>query len=277
MTAHRTIPAERCYWANLDTSPLPPARSRKERREQLMYLFEDRLPIALSDVHASFVELGQGRVAACGVATDTVAEARDVGALTLVPDAVPGFLGGVDPGRMNLLTGAWQPIAVRRIKSRWKSTAAVLALAIFLGLGVGLRRRTAMLSERAGDTNRVIDDVYAQVLPPGGTQPPAVRLVSELRTLHRTRTEGVGAQVASDVGGSLVALLAAWPADLETRTEFLSVSEDAVQLRVLVPDNAAAQSFVAAFESVQGWRPTQPRVNQAEGAIRVNLRLEASR
>jgi len=276
MTAHRTIPAERCYWADLDTSPLPPARSRRERREQLMYLFEDRLPVALADVHASFSELGQNRAAACGAPTEVLAEARDAGALTLVPDAVPGFLDGVDPERLNLLNGAWEPLAVRRIKTRWLRTAAVLALAALLGLGVGLRRRTATISQRVADTSRVIDDVYTKVLLPGGSQPPAVRLVSELRTLRRTRTEDVSSRPAADVGESLAALLAAWPSGLDTRTEFLSVGDDAAQIRVLVLDNAAAQSFVAAFESVPGWRPTQPRVNQANGAIRVNLRLEAS-
>ncbi|QKK07461.1 MAG: hypothetical protein HND58_04340 [Planctomycetota bacterium] len=275
---HLELPADRFYWGVLDASALP--RRARSTPEQLGYLFESVLPVAVDTIHAVYVPIGTDRVLACGFDRDDLHGHATQRWLTLSPDRVPGFISEtldepIDPDRLNLLTTAFEP---RQIKVHRRRTTLVGCAAILLCTGLilaGQSRRAARLLGHTRALESTTAELYDAVLPPSNSPlPPSARLTAELRLLDRTRGTASPETGPVEVAPSLAAMLASWPNDLHLTTDSLSASSTAITLSVRLPDEAAAERFERELRAPPGWSLRQPNVVRERDEIAVRVRME---
>ena len=257
---HREIPAERLYWAVLDPKPL--GRTAIARTE-CGYLFEDALPVPIESVHASYRWLADGRVVACGIDRAALEAMDRFGALTLVPASVPApVLAAIGPNAaaslvprdLNLLTGPFEPQAVRAARRRLLVTAASIAALVAVIIGWGVVRRGDAL-ERATDR---VEERRMEILKAAyagdrsaSALPPEYRLVGELRQLTSTRSSSL--PPLFDAGPSVAALVAAWPQEADARCDAISVTERSASIRGTAKDSAVMSRLEEAYRAVPGW------------------------
>ncbi len=299
--------ANRFYWAVIDASSLvdtPGAGGIRNRRaQQLGYLFERSLPgLAIDDVHARYQPMNSGEqhtYLACGLLKTTLERDVDPQAISLAPEAIPQFISSsngtiaprIDPDKFNLLTEAFEPLAIQRSRRRWITVIAIFML-ICAGLGAGGLARRAV----AIDTSTVFIDNQAKTLiadtlgPATGSAariPASLRLTAELRRLEQTRAPAPGTpgspgapgtsgtrQAPEVLPGTLTAILQRWPGDLHVQAESLSLTSSSITIRAQVPTMADAQRFADALIDIPGWSLTQPRSEARRGHVDVTLRFE---
>lgn len=270
---HRRVvwPPERFYWGVLNVQGLP-------RNADRGYLLEPLLPVPTESVHAVYAPAGEGRVLACAAPREALEE-LDPTALSLAPESLPDAVGDVevDPARLNLLVGPYQPRQVRRLRAIWHiSVAAILAAGAGLAI-LGLHERARVHERAATDVQEALNALYDQVLPgrlAGSMQNPALLLSTELERLRRTRTEAAPTQIAGDAALVLADLLAHWPGELMLRTESLTVAADEVTLTGLVDSAEKVEPLRSALGELDAWRLALPRTESTgDGDVRVTLRL----
>src|SRR2546427_10985136 len=192
------LPPERFFWGLLDGSVI--RRRTADPRHQLGYLFEAVLPLSIDQVHAQYSRIPGGKqFVACGMDQETLQGeiANHGGALIhLGPAALPGFLQEglsrqhVALERFNLLSGQFEPPAVRMLRRRWEFQIIALVFVTVTLLVIGLERRTAMVRKHLSEINDTRASLYSEVMPAGGKQPPALQLTVELCRLRHTHAPG---------------------------------------------------------------------------------------
>ena len=283
---HLRWPAERFYWAILDTLPMP--ATVRSRRERLGYLFESVLPgVAIEEVQTVYQRLPDGakRVLACGLPKNELRDDVDAAAVTLTPDAAPGFLeGSVDLARLNLLSGSFLPQPVRHLRRRWLLHVCLLLTFCAALLVVGLERRNSLHRRTINDLTATHDTIIKQVLgsdvplPGTGVIPGAgeLRLIAQRRRLEQTRSDDLPISEVGNASAILARLLASWPQDLHTQTQSISIASSSITVRASLPTMADAQRLVDAFTSMNGWRLQQPQSEAQRDRVDVTLRFEPS-
>jgi len=267
------LPADRFYWAVLDTSGLGPRPSR----ESLGYLFESKLPMPVDHVHVVYSRLDGRSVLACGLSKNLLKADVDPGAVELSPDSIPEFIRapGVDPASLNLLSGRFEPVRLRRARRRWALHMSTLLVACALLVAIGLERRTGAARAEALDLRAQTRIAYDRVLPEEGTQPPAIRLAAELRRLERTRVDPtMSSGRLEDVSPLLAEVLAIWPRDLHTTTRSIVATEEGITVTTAVPDMSAAEHLGESIDRLESWALQHPTVRQQRGDVAVTIRLE---
>lgn len=302
---HVRWPANRFFWAVIDASSLvdipgvvlPVARGIRSRRaQQLGYLFERSLPgLAIDDVHARYQPMNGGQqytYLACGLLKSTLERDIDPQTISLTPETLPIFAEvsdpRIEPDTFNLLTEAYEPLAIQRSRRRWVTVIAVFMF-ICAGLGAGgLARRSAALAATTASIDHqaatLIEDTLGSATGSAARIPSSLRLTGELRRLEQTRTPAPGspetsntygsASTVDDVTGTLTAVLQRWPGDLHVQAESLSLTSSSITIRAQVPSMTDAQRFADALIGIPGWRLTQPRSDARRGHVDVTLRLE---
>ncbi len=272
------IPADHFYWAVLESAALPGSPRSRRRHTQLGYLFESVLPVPIETVCAVYVSLADHRVLACGIERKALKAHAVPGILTLGPVALPGFIEDsftIDPASLNLLVGAFEPLAIRRSRARVTAMTCAAALCCVLAFGWGQFRRAGHQHTLAANSQDAAGVVYEQILPhSASTLPPAARLTAELRLLDSTRGGRTEAAAPIEIAPTLAAVLASWPTDLHITTESLSASATVITLSARLPDEAAAERFERELRPPAGWRLGQPTVQRERGQIAVRLRME---
>lgn len=284
---HLQWPAERFYWAILDTSSMPgrPIGRARRQHERLGYLFESVLPgVTIEEVQAVYQCLpgDAKRVLACGITCNVLEQEVDQCALTLSPQTAPAFVDErVEPAALNLLTGRFCPKAVRRAHQRLMlSIALVLTLCAVLVI-VGLERRTSAQRRAHDDVLTARTAILEQVLgsaPPGmGAGIPGagaeLRMTAERRRLEQTRSHDVAVSELHDSARVLARLLALWPSDVPAQTESLSISSTSITIRAQVPTMTDAQRLADALARFPKWQLHQPQSESQRDHVQVTLRL----
>jgi hypothetical protein len=278
-------PADRFYWAVLDTSRLP-ATTGARRTAQLGYLFESVLPgVPIEAVHAVYERLPGDRVLACGLPVETVAAINGT-TMTLAPEALPDFIEApVSAERLNLLSGAYAPAGVRRAR-RVTLVLAALSLVVVSALVVtGLERRRAALLEHAAALEAGRREVILEVTGGSSTAATAqlaLQLEGRRRLLERTRTIPGGASASIGAGDSqrgdadhaLERLIAAWPTSATVRCRSIEIDESTISVVVLLNAMADEEVVRDALAETPGWTLTQPTVERRGAEIIATLRLE---
>ncbi len=281
---HVSWPADRFYWAVLDGSMVPKRPlHRRQNEEALGYLFEAELPVPIDRVHAVYVPVNGNRFIACGIEHDRLVENAEIkGALTLSPQAIPPELISNDDatvGSFNLLTGRHEPESVGRERRRLFIESAAAIVLIAVAVAFGAERRIGAWNRAAAETVSAREAVFDDLYPPQSTapssQPPALRLVAELRQLERTRGDAVESIYSDDPQSLrvLAFLFERWPAQQPIMTESLSVTPESVTLVGLLPTAPAAQVFVSAFELPDQWEARQPQISAVTNGVRLTWRL----
>lgn len=275
-------PAERFYWATLDASVLPKSLlGQPPDVDRLGYLFEAYLPRPIDKVQAVYLPLGDDQYLACGVEHERLEQGLPPSALTLRPDRVPSDMASrdrVNAESINLLTGRLEPPAVRRERRRFGREAGLLAAALLLIIMLGIGWRSRIHSAAVEDISAQRDAIYRQLydpaLAPPSAQPPAVRLLAELRQLRQTRSNAVGKDFQEPESARMLeALFARWPTGHQVRTESISVTPASITLAVLLPSGPDAQAFISAFAPPEGWESKQPQISSVSDGLRLTLRL----
>ena len=276
---HLVWPAYRFYWGVLDTSGLP-REARRERRGVggRAYLLEPLLPVPAESVHAVYAPVGDGRVLACAAPVEAI-ESLDDDTLSLVPADLPDVVGEVevDPRRLNLLVGAYEPRRVRQLRDVWRASAVAVVAACACLAAVGLLKRAEIHEQAAADAAAALRALYDDVLPArlaGSSQNPALLLSAEVERLRRTRSDAAPAHAAGDAAPVLAELLERWPTEVMLRTESLTVTGNEVTLTGLVDSADQVEPVRTALARVGGWRVSLPRTETTgEGDVRITLRL----
>lgn len=284
---HLRWPADRFYWAILDTSSMPgrPIGRSQRQHERLGYLFESVLPgVTIEEVQAVYQRLpgDAKRVLACGLPKNVLNNDVDASAVTLTPESAPSFLeGSVDLARLNLLTGSFLPHTVRHLRRRWLLHVCLIFTLCAALLIVGLERRTNRHRHWINDLTAAQATTIKQVLGPNTTLPGAgageLRLIAQRRRLEQTRSDDLPVSKVGNAAAILTRLLAPWPQNLHVQTQSLSITSSSITIRASVPTMADAQTLADAFVSINGWRLQQPQSEARRDRVDVTMRFEPNR
>jgi hypothetical protein len=270
-----TIDAQLLYWIRL-----PPEAGKLDLQQQ-RYRFERVLPVPVESLHVVATRLRDGGAVLVGIEPERLhshlAARQDVTAATweLLPDRVPEHLALADAPAalrgLNLLQDAFEPARRRRLR-RMSAIASGLALALLLVLAlVGIERRVAAQDAAAEAARRSGQEQLGKALgQTGGRLPNAALLTQELRRLELAARGPAATQL--DSAGILQRLWAAWPADIRTQVETVSLVPDRLVVRGTLPTLADAERLakacptIAAGEAVFQAAPLQAE-QTARGAV----------
>lgn len=281
---HRVWTAEQFYWALLDASVLPRGFMRPGVSDQrLGYLFEAELPTTIEHIHCVYTRVHGRRYLACGIERDRIESDHSLrDALSLGPDAVPDFLALprlIDARPINLLTGCYEPAALRAQRRRWISESVVLFGLILVAILLGLSRRITLIRQSTEQVRQaqqsLFDDLYPVATAGRSSQPRALRLLAELRMLERTRGRAAQTTVVRepDAAYSLSLFLGQWPVGAPVLTESISVSPGSLTLTGRLPSVIRAEEFVAGFKLPDAWQSRQPQIAVVTDGVRLTWRL----
>lgn len=257
-------PAERFYWARLDTpgprhpGPIPPG---------LLPDLEELIPAPLDDLHIIAADARDGTLV-CAIPAAELDSARDL--MSLTPASLPPGLAGVDPLRLNFLVGRFEPQARRARRSRSRSLA-ILGMGIgFLTLALGLHRRTVQANASVRDAHAALHELQSKV----GPFPHAGALEAENTRLRGLAESRARQSLPPDARPVLADLLARWPTSLGAEVLSMTVTGEEAILSTRVKGDPAA--LAAAIEAPEGWRRLEPRFSGVGDAARavVTLRKE---
>jgi len=249
-----TIDARLLYWTRL------PAEAGRLAAQQQDYRFERVLPVPVESLHVVRSRLRDGATLLVGIEPERLrahlAQRPDVSPDTweLLPDRIPDHLAAAEASAaltgLNLLQGPFEPARRRRARQRRDLAAgAALALALVLAL-VGIERRVAAQGVAAESLRRSGQELLARTLGPStGRLPNAALLTQELRRLEQAAQDP--AATAVDAASVLQRLWAAWPADVRTQLETISLSPDRLVVRGSVPALADAERIAKASPTIQ--------------------------
>ncbi len=283
-SATLTWPADRFCWATL-----PPGVVRHDGvlPPGAIELARDQVPVPTEHLHAvAMVPTGRARgendpgggsgdghgghgAIVCAIERELL-RALDPGVLMLTPETIPACVGprridAPDPSRLNLLTGEFEPRAIRAHHHR-RATIVLGAIALScVAVSLDLSRRAEQLRRIARDDIAAAQALLARVS--GSGVPDAIALGPELEQL-RAIASPAGRGTSFDAPRALAEIVGAWPsfpgpgktgAGVEgALPQSLSVRPDASTLTVRTPGAPAA--FLAAWKTPAGWTSAEPRV-----------------
>jgi hypothetical protein len=239
MTASRyaaTIDAQQLYWVRL------PADADRLDAQQQHYRFERVLPVPVESLHVVSTRLRDGGWLLVGIEPEhlrsLLAGRQDVSAITweLLPDRIPDHLAVAEApvalAGLNLLQKEFEPARRQRVRQ-----------------AVGIERRVAAQGAAAEAARRKGQELLSQALgQSGGRLPNAALLTQELRRLELA-ARGPSA-TPLDTAGILQRLWAAWPADIRTQVETVSLAPDRLVVRGSVPTLADAERVAKACPTI---------------------------
>ncbi|MBA3708101.1 MAG: hypothetical protein H0W83_04660 [Planctomycetes bacterium] len=230
------IPADRLYWAVIPQGARLGEAARRFRCEQV-------LPVSVDSLHTATAVTGSGDVVLIGIDRDTLvselAKRTDVMPDTwrLTPDAIPAHVqaAGIDRAfadRLNLLTGACEPLARRRLRRIAVIVPIAAMVLMSLLIVVGTQRRVGFMHRQAVDIRNATDTIIAAALPPSTTGlDPLARLTMEVRRLTQAQHGQADLDRFQDVAASLAGCLRRWPTDLRTQVETLTATAQRIVVR----------------------------------------------
>ncbi len=272
MTYHtHSWPAERFYWAVLETEHTGDRVDSKHARLHLDGLLETHLPVPPESVHAVYASLGDGRVLACAVDREDLALASEEW-IALTPKSLPPFLNDVqlDPSVLNVLVRDFEPRVYRHAAQRRTLLACAAMLLCTVLVCVGWMRRVQAAAtldqsiehEVVQATNRTLGDTYST----GSEAQTAI-----LKALDRsTMLASSGRDLATfDAATALQELLAKWPHNEGVTVQNLSVTQDAVSANIDIRGDS--QTFLKSITPPANWKLEEPRLSTSNGTSRVSL------
>jgi len=276
------IAAEECVFAVLDT----PIGRGNHRRQELLYQFEAVLPLHVEELQIVFSKEHDGRVIACGCRRSQV-HALQSQAELLIPESFPEWVENEFASpvlnqireSMNLLTGCFQPLSVKRYERSTARLVATASLAVLIIVVITSQRRVRSIQEQQAVVDAQTDRLFQRVLPPStgpGTQPDAIRFATLLNTMQSTRT-GVSDVQREDLIADLAAIFEGWPSDIEIQMQSLDLGSDSLSIQLSVQQDEAVAQVIAKLSELQQWailsRTTTPRSSGVDLSIRFHRRI----
>lgn len=278
MSGRIQLPPDRFYWT---VTPPQTGLSRRYRVGHALSSLESCIPEDIESVHAACVALTQDRMLVCAMPLTTLnAVLGDLPCppTALGPSALPSFLASeIDQPHLvlrsiNLLTGAFEPNSVRRVRTKLRrSVIGCLILTLFLLAG-GFFRRAWHLSQAGRQFQAEVERLYEEVgLAPGANRQGV--LLAELRTL---RIRGIDSSGPVHADRILTDFLEGLPPSETLSVDSLIVNPEAIVLQARIGTMDDARSFVQAIQAPVGWSVQPPQLAAEAGAVRFTLRLVPS-
>jgi hypothetical protein len=259
MQAQITWPAERFYWAVV----VAPAWKRAGPAPAgLIVLAQDDLPVPADDLHAVALPLGDGRVLIAGARRDELSEVGRVE--SLCPAQSPPGFEAADLGKLEFLSGPFEPVQRRRARLMRAGRRAAIALLVTMLVAVGLVRRAAA-AEGIAEAARTAWAEAAQSRSPAASDDQAL---FQLRRRVLSARSAAALPEPVDATPALAAILAAWPEEVASQPQSISVAGQVASVSVVLED---AAGFLAKFHPPPGWRLDQPMLNAAGSSQRLVL------
>ncbi|MDX2148504.1 MAG: hypothetical protein SFZ23_13375 [Planctomycetota bacterium] len=280
-------PAGKFYWCLIDA----PLRAGQELPVAMRGAIDDDMPLSADELHAvaipvavlEFSGLPSGTLI-CALPHIDLASI-DARARSLRPAALPpGLDATCELARINLLTGRFEPPALRRrryLRRAWVLAALTSASVL---LTIGLERRTAsikaeeaalrMATYKLADAARSVSPLRfaqtASLFDDAEMQADPLEQTATHRDILLTLTEKL-ADVSSelDASGPLAALLANWPQSKSVTVQTIRSSGDVLSVSALIEGDAAA--FLSVLPQLPGWAVGEPRVQALGDALRIQL------
>ena len=275
------IAAEECVFAVLDT----PIGRGNHRRQELLYQFEAVLPQSVEELQIVFSKEHDGRVIACGCRRSQV-HALQSQAELLIPESFPEWVENEFASpvsnqireSMNLLTGCFQPLSVKRYERSTARLVAIASMAVLIIVLITSQRHLRAIQQQQAVVDAQTDRLFQNVLPPSrgsGTQPDAIRFATQMNTMQSTRT-GVSDVQREDLIADLAVVLEDWPSDIEIQMQSLDLGSDSLSIQLSVQQDEAVAQVIAKLSELQQWailsRTTTPRSNGVDLSIRFQRR-----
>ena len=260
------LPAEACYWARL-----APGQASRDQRSNL-FRSEAVLPVPIESLQTAQARCPDGSVVVVGIEPERLraflAAHGDTPRWSLIPATSPGHIAAsaATLARLNLLTGTFQPIAVRRWRRGINGVVALGCAALCAALVTGGERRANRLHADTDVITRQADQQLAEMLPPDPESPlsPDARLTIALRLAEQpTAATAPSAALVAD------AVLGALPRDGVLQMVSLDIAGTQAQLTLRTPDIALATRLAGHLARVMvgdtAWRG-EPRIRQEQDA-----------
>lgn len=271
------------YWSVLDVHDLP-VRLRNGQSETSRVVLEEKfqaeVPIPLAEAAVSYSPLPNEHVLACGLPVSELdrATAAVPNLLLLLPESLPPTLKDIadlgDLRSLNLLVHEHEPRAVTHLKASKRRTSLLFAIGALAIISIGVARRA---SNAASQTELIQNAAQRAAAETSGmprdlaTTLPV--LERERQRLTMTRTGKAETAIPQDAGKALQKLLAAWPSDLEIRTQALSSSPQGMTVAAEVSDQAAAGVLGNSLANVPNWTLQPPRTRSTGKSVRFDASL----
>lgn len=271
--ADLTWAADRFFWGMLDApglrraGVLPPA---------MTLTLAEIVPVPVDDLHAVMSPLegtdDHGRVLVCAARRSDL-EPLLANACSLRPAAVPAFLqAGGSASQLNLLVGAFEPIASRRRRHRGVTRAAMLWTCFAVLVGVGFIRREGGWSRDAAALRQERLEAVQAALPGLGESD----LRAEVERLERLVQARDGSEQPTDISGTLAAFLRSWPTNVRGASappdvQSITINSTRLALSVLVEGDPSP--FLDQLRAPEGWLLTEPRLTSLGPTTRLSLEL----
>jgi hypothetical protein len=275
MTA-ASVPVSELYFAVLDRPVSPRGRARAE---EIAYALEAALPVPLDSVHAVYRHLPDDRVLAIAIEktrAESLARTHTSAHPTAWSDWLAPLAEQIEPTSINLLSGPCRSPRVSTAQNALIRHACIGLALIALTASIGLERRIRAQNTDTTSAQARAAEIYTRALgpAPNAAQPHAARMTSELRRLRTTRGPAAATRTQTPADTVLAALLSAWPADSQARTESITIAERTVEVILRVDDLDAAQTFISALATAPGLRPGPAKTDREGNEIRLSLRLD---
>ncbi len=264
-------PAERFYWAVLETEQSSDRVDSKHARIHLDGLLETHLPVPPESLHAVYASLGDGRVLACAVNRSDLATVSQEW-IALTPKSLPPFLSDIqlDTSVLNVLVRNFEPRVYHDAARRRTLIASSAMMLCTLLICVGWLRRV----QAAADLDQSIEQQVVQAanhVLSGDCSSGSEAQAAIDRALDRsTMLASSGRDLATfDAAMALQDLLAQWPHNDEVTVQNLSVTQDAVSVNIDVRGDAMA--FLKSITLPVNWKLDEPRLSTSNGTSRVSL------
>jgi hypothetical protein len=265
VTTHRTWPADRFYWIVLDTHGVTRAGALPAL---LLPMLEEAAPADTTTMHAACVPLTDGRLAVCAIDRSEL-ESIPSETLSLTPDSLPPFVDslGVSRDQFNLLVGEFEPRPIRAARIRRHAFAAATLLLCGVLITIGLHRRASHWNEAA----KTAREHATQLAVTAFKSERLDDLANEAARLRETQDIFTRTKPPPDASLILAHVLNAWPANVPSKPQSISIGDAGVSISLSIEGDATA--FLQAFTPPKGWTLDEPRLNTVDNITRLALQL----
>jgi hypothetical protein len=270
-----TWPAERFLWAVIESAEAAAAVWNRDGAipAGLISDVADQIPAPIEELHAVAAAAGSGRLIVCLARRDElVTLTSDASARSLTPANIPPELGAsdLDPRRLNLLVDAFEPLALRRARTRRHTRAAAGVLLIAGLVSIGLWRREHAALESARRAQAASERVLAEL---GFTDNGMAKLNAELEQRRGMAGIDLALRQPPDAAAALNLVLSAWPTESSAKLQSVGLGPDGAVLSVLVPPPGDSAAFLSSLKPIDGWTLDEPRLASVGSETRLTLRM----
>jgi hypothetical protein len=263
MSRSESWPPDRFYWAVVDANgwnsagPLPRGCAGA---------LADEVPVPIEDLHAVCAPAGNGKLIVCAAEREAI-QALDPETLSLGPSELPeGISGLAGLQSLELLTGEFEPLPIRRVRTR-RRILALATVALCGGLvSYGLSRRAETWLDLSAQQRAAAVTLAASTIPSGDP---------DLLALEANRVRGRKSpkelSPAPDASIALAELLQIWPTEVGNKPQGITIAPTSMSCSVLVEGDPSP--FLKALQAPRGWVLHEPRLNSSGAATRLTLHL----